>query len=246
MLELDPSNVRAGLSIALHPDRAGPSAAAAIARLDELAGRAPAADVGLAYALAGQRRPGVEILEAAARAPGATARTRQNLALAYAMAGDWRRARAVAAQDISPADLDARHGAMGGLRAPRRRLRPGSPALLGVTPVEDPGQPVRLALAPAEAAPAPVESRAAFAPRSGPSASRRSRSLPQRKRKRLRPSRVPTAQSYQPAPVAVAEAEAEAPAPAAESAPVRLAAAPEADDAGPPAPILPPQEARNL
>ena len=162
VLELDPSNIRAALSVALIQIAEGNPRAAA-ARLDDLEGRAPAADVGLAYALAGRADRAVQILEAAARAPGATARTRQNLALAYAMIGDWRRARAVAAQDVSPADLPAR------LQQWAAFARPGAGAtrvatLLGVTPVQDSGQPVRLALAPAagpqdqalaEAAPAP-------------------------------------------------------------------------------------------
>jgi Flp pilus assembly protein TadD len=162
VLELDPANVRAGLSVALIQIAQGNPRAAA-ARLDDLEGRAPAADVGLAYALAGRTDRAVQILEQAARAPGATARTRQNLALAYAMTGDWRRARAVAAQDLSPAELPAR------LQQWAAFARPGAgetrvAALLGVTPVQDEGQPVRLALAPAaasneafaEAAPPPV------------------------------------------------------------------------------------------
>ena len=163
VLELDPSNVRAALSVALIQIAQGNPRAAA-ARLDDLEGRAPAADLGLAYALAGRADRAVQILEEASRSPGATARTRQNLALAYAMTGDWRRARAVAAQDLSPAELPAR------LQQWAAFARPGAgqtrvAALLGVSPVQDPGQPVRLALAPeagppnqafAEAAPPPV------------------------------------------------------------------------------------------
>ena len=161
VLELDPANVRAALSVALIQIAQGNPRAAA-SRLDDISGRAPAADVGLAYALAGETGRAVQILEEAARAAGATARTRQNLALAYAMAGDWRRARAVAAQDLSPAELPARMQQWAALARPG-----GGPtqvaALLGVSPAEDPGQPVRLALAPvveneafAEAAAAPV------------------------------------------------------------------------------------------
>ena len=169
VLELDPANVRAALSVALIQIAQGNPRAAA-SRLDDISGRAPAADVGLAYALAGETGRAVQILEEAARAPGATARTRQNLALAYAMAGDWRRARAVAAQDLSPAEVPARMQQWAAL------ARPGAgptqvAALLGVSPAEDPGQPVRLALAPvveneafAEAAPASVPSVALEAP----------------------------------------------------------------------------------
>jgi Flp pilus assembly protein TadD len=177
VLELDPANIRAALSIALIQIAQG-NGRAAVARLDDIAGRAPAADVGLAFALAGETGRAVQILEEAARAPGATARTRQNLALAYAMSGDWRRARAVAAQDLSPADVPERMQQWAALARPG-----GAPAqvaaLLGVSPAQDPGQPVRLALAPvaserafAEAAPAeiPAAPIPAYAPVPAPAA----------------------------------------------------------------------------
>jgi len=201
VLELDPANIRAALSVALIQIAQG-NPRAAISRLDELEGRAPAADVGLAYALAGRTDRAVQILESAARGPGATARTRQNLALAYAMTGDWRRARAVAAQDVSPAELSGR------LQQWAAFARPGAGAtrvasLLGVTPVQDAGQPVRLALAPsgaqnqayAEAAPAPEAAPEAAAPTRFAEA---------------RPAEapafwVPTAQSYQAPPEAPLE-----------------------------------------
>jgi Flp pilus assembly protein TadD/cell division septation protein DedD len=163
VLELDPANVRAGMSFALTQIALGRSAAA-LGQLGELEGRASGADLGLAYALAGRTDRAIEILEPLARSQSATARTRQNLALSYALAGDWRRARAVAAQDISPADLPNRMtqwAAMARPDAGQTRVA----GLLGVTPAMDPGQPVQLALsqpqpAPvqvAEAAPAPVE-----------------------------------------------------------------------------------------
>ena len=56
-----------------------------------------AGDKGLALALAGDADGGIALLQSAARAEGATSRTRQNLALAYAIAGKWREARAIAA-----------------------------------------------------------------------------------------------------------------------------------------------------
>src|ERR1051325_7441606 len=76
VLELDPANVRAALSIALIQIAQG-NGRAAIARLDDIAGRGPDADVGLAYALAGASDRAIALLEHAARAPGATARTRR-------------------------------------------------------------------------------------------------------------------------------------------------------------------------
>ncbi|MGQ0588474.1 MAG: tetratricopeptide repeat protein [Sphingosinicella sp.] len=160
VLELDPSNQRAGLSFSLMQialDRPQ----AAIAQLDTLAGRASAADVGLAMALAGAPERAIEILEPAARSPSATPRIRQNLALAHALAGDWRRARAIASQDLSPADVGPR------LEQWAAFARPGAAAnqvaaLLGVSPVADPGQPVALALS--RPAPAPVQVAAVEAP----------------------------------------------------------------------------------
>ena len=160
VLELDPSNQRAGLSFSLMQIALG-RPAAAIAQLDNLAGRAPAADVGLAMALAGAPERAIEILEPAARSHNATPRIRQNLALAHALAGDWQRARAIASQDLSPADVGPR------LEQWAAFARPGAApvqvaALLGVSPVADPGQPVALALS--RPAPVPVQVAAAEAP----------------------------------------------------------------------------------
>jgi len=147
VVELDPSNVRAGLSLALMNVAVG-RPQAAVAQLDELSGRASAADLGLAYALAGMPERAIEILEPAARAFDATPRLRQNLALSYALAGDWTRARTIAAQDISPIDLAPRLQQWAALARPDGRSTQVA-ALLGVSPVQDPGQPVRLALSPA-------------------------------------------------------------------------------------------------
>jgi Flp pilus assembly protein TadD len=143
-LSLDPSNQRAALSLALCDVSQGRNAAA-IAVLDTVADSAPPADVGLAYALAGQPQRGIALLEPAAHAPGAGGRVRQNLAFAYALAGNWEKARAIASQDVSPADLGPR------LEKWAQLARPSSAsdsvaALLGVRPVADSGQPERLAL----------------------------------------------------------------------------------------------------
>jgi Flp pilus assembly protein TadD len=151
VLTIDPANVRAGLSTAL-------------VQLEQLTGTAPASDVGLALALAGQPQRAIELLEPAARGSDANGRTRQNLALAYALAGDWQRARTVAAQDVSPAELGQRMQQWAALAQPSAS---GSAVatLLGVTPVADPGQPVRLALAPPQAQPvAYAEAQAAPVP----------------------------------------------------------------------------------
>jgi D-alanyl-D-alanine carboxypeptidase len=180
-VQLDPSNSRGALSVALiHIAQGRPAAAVGI--LDNIADRAPAADVGLAYALAGRAERAVELLESAARSPMASPRTRQNLALAYAFAGDWGRARAIAAQDISPSEVDGRMAQWA------QMARPGAgpvqvATLLGVSPGADTGRPLQVALGAAEpvvpgadrvqVAEAPVPSRAQFAPveASGPAPS---------------------------------------------------------------------------
>ena len=59
-------------------------------------------------ALAGRTDDALAVLEAAAARHGADARVRQNLALAYALSGDWTNARTVAAQDVPADQLDAR------------------------------------------------------------------------------------------------------------------------------------------
>ena len=134
-----------------------------------------ASDYGLALALAGQPQQAVAALEPAARQTGADARLRQNLALAYALSGNWEQARIVAAQDLSADLVDARVRDWMSLANPARASDQVA-ALTGVVPAAvDPGQPVRLALAPtntrvAEAAPtvaapaAPIVAEVAPAP----------------------------------------------------------------------------------
>ena len=120
---------------------------AAVGELDRI-GNLP--DAGLAYALAGQTRRGVDLLAQAARQPDATPRTRQNLALALALDGQWARARVVAAQDLDAATLDAR------VRQWAVLVATADPAaqtagLLSITPAADDGRPTGLAYIPPEA-----------------------------------------------------------------------------------------------
>jgi Flp pilus assembly protein TadD len=118
-------------------------------------------DYGLAVALAGHSAEAIPVLEAAARDPNADARVRQNLALAYALAGDWTNARAVASQDVPGDQVDGRIHQWMQLASPKRASDQVA-ALVGVTPSAiDPGEPVQLALNKtdtrlAEAAHAPV------------------------------------------------------------------------------------------
>jgi Flp pilus assembly protein TadD len=143
VLTLDPSNVRAGLSVALTRIALGRQGGA-IAQLDEMQS-APPADLGLAYALAGEHGRAIEILELAARSGEASARVRQNLALAYALSGDWQKARTTAAQDVSADQLGARMEQWAKIAQPRESWDQVA-ALLGVSPKADDGQPLRLAL----------------------------------------------------------------------------------------------------
>jgi len=144
-LSLDPANARAALNLALAETAEGDWAAAR-QTLSDHADIIPASDRGLALALAGDPKGAVAILYPAARTPGADTRTRQNLALALALAGDWRDARIIVGMDLSPAEVDTRLGQWAQLAQPHGAADQVA-ALLGVTPAQDPGQPVALALA---------------------------------------------------------------------------------------------------
>lgn len=120
----------------------------ALAQLEAARDYLDPSDYGLALALAGQPAGAVAVLEPAARASGADARIRQNLALAYALQGDWTAARTIAAQDVPADQLDTRIQQWMAFAAPTKASDQVA-ALTGVTPAaQDPGQPTRLALAP--------------------------------------------------------------------------------------------------
>lgn len=165
-LALDPSDGQAVLSLALARIAQGDSNGAR-AVLDENADRLTGSDRGLALALSGDPSTAIAVLEAAVRAGGADAKTRQNLALTYALAGRWNEARIMAEQDVPKGQLTRRLLQWAEFAQPRAASDQVA-SLLGVTPaLADPGQPQRLALAPvapsaeperlAEAAPAAIE-----------------------------------------------------------------------------------------
>lgn len=112
-------------------------------------GTLSAADYGLAMAMAGNPDEAIRMLSQAIHAPGATARERQNLAYAYALAGQWTEARQMASVDLPP--LEAAKRVLGWAQM----AQPGAEsvrviAMMGVQPRgDDAGLPVRLALAPA-------------------------------------------------------------------------------------------------
>jgi Flp pilus assembly protein TadD len=145
-MELGQDDGKVALSLALtdialgHPDVA----------LDTLGAhrqQIPVADYGLALALAGQADQAVQVLSGAVRAGDDTPKLRQNLAYAMAMAGHWREARDMAAQDVPADQLAARMAQWAQLNDPgNMRLRVAS--VLGVPAgLEDEGQPAALALA---------------------------------------------------------------------------------------------------
>jgi len=138
----------------------------AMARLDAARPDLDPADLGLAMALGGRVSEAIDVLNTAARQQGSDGRVRQNLALAYAFAGDWTAARTIASQDVPADKLDARIQQWMQLANPKGSSDQVA-ALTGITPAAlDPGQPVQLALNPAEtqvaqapvaASPQPIE-----------------------------------------------------------------------------------------
>lgn len=144
VLTLTPDDSRAALNLAL-AQIAGGHWEAARKTLDTHEARIDPTDLGLALALAGSPATGVDVLIAATRSPTASAKTRQNLALAFALAGLWQEARNMAGLDLAPADADQRIMQWAAFAKPNHAADQVA-ALLGVTPVADPGQPVALAL----------------------------------------------------------------------------------------------------
>ncbi len=144
VLQLYPANGKAALNLALAQIATGDWSAARTT-LGANAAIIPVSDLGLATALAGNPAGAIEMLNAAARTPGANAKVRQNLALSYALAGQWNMARVAAATDMSPADLDARMEQWAAFAQPKGSADQVA-SLLGVTPVVDRGRPVALAL----------------------------------------------------------------------------------------------------
>lgn len=114
--------------------------------LAEARGLIDPTDAGLALALAGDPQGAIAVLEPAARTIGADSRTRQNLALAYAFAGDWEQAKVVASQDVPADQVDTRIQQWMELAKPTRASDQVA-AFIGIQPAAgDPGQPIRLAL----------------------------------------------------------------------------------------------------
>jgi Flp pilus assembly protein TadD len=143
-LTLSPDNGKAALNLSLAQIATGDWDGARktlAAHADTIA----PSDRGLAMALAGDPSGAVEVLTGAVRAPGADAKVRQNLALALALAGRWQEAKSMIAVDVAPAEVDQRVMQWASFSRPKSAYDQVA-SLLGVTPVEDHGQPVALAL----------------------------------------------------------------------------------------------------
>lgn len=144
-ISLGNKDVRTIISLSLAESGLGHAADARdllVAHISDL----PAADYGLAMAMAGDPREGVRALMEAVQQPEATAQTRQNLAYAMALAGAWGQARLIAGQDLSAREAEQRIGQWSQIAAA------GSEqdrvfAMVGVSPrADDAGLPERLAL----------------------------------------------------------------------------------------------------
>ena len=143
-MKLGDNSAKTALSLALANIGAGRNPEA-VAILNDWRDAIPAADLGLAYALAGETSRGVAILSDALRSGDNSPKLRQNLAYAYALDGRWREARIMAAQDVPADQLDARLSGWASMAKPddsKQRVA----TLLNVPLRGDPGQPAALAL----------------------------------------------------------------------------------------------------
>lgn len=143
-LQLGDTDPRTVLSYALAKTALGENASA-IAKLDDWSADIDPADLGLAYALAGEPQRGVHVLTNALRGGQNTAKVRQNLAYTYSLAGNWRAARVMAAEDVPADQLDARLTEWAQQAQPEA-YQTRIAGLLNVTPASDGGQPQYLAL----------------------------------------------------------------------------------------------------
>lgn len=143
-LELGNDDPRTVLSYSLAKVALGDNRAAT-AKLGAWESAINPADYGLAIALAGNPERGIHVLTNTLRGGQNTAKVRQNLAYTYALAGNWRAARVMAAEDVPADQLDARLSDWAANARPEdHQVRVAS--LLNVTPVSDGGQPQHLAL----------------------------------------------------------------------------------------------------
>ena len=143
-LELGDQNPRTVLSYALTQTAIG-GGKNALNKLMKFERSMDPADAGLAMALAGDPERGVFVLTNALRSGQNSAKVRQNLAYTYALAGNWRAARVMAAEDVPADQLDARLSDWASNARPEDHMVRVA-QLLGISPERDNGVPNRLAL----------------------------------------------------------------------------------------------------
>lgn len=143
-IKLGDSSTKSAIGLALSYAATGRSRDA-VAILDDWRDAIPAADLGLALALAGEPTRGSAILADALRNGENTPKLRQNLAYAYALDGRWSEARIMMTQDVPADQIDGRISDWAAKARPEDyHIRVAS--LLSVPVRSDPGQPARLAL----------------------------------------------------------------------------------------------------
>lgn len=143
-MKLGDNSARTALGLALANVAAG-QPRDAVAILDDWRDAIPAADLGLALALAGETSRGVAVLSDTLRAGDASPKVRQNLAYAYALDGRWRDARVMMAMDVPADQIDARMSAWAQHAKPED-VNVRVAGLINAPLRGDPGQPVALAL----------------------------------------------------------------------------------------------------
>jgi Flp pilus assembly protein TadD len=144
-MALGDNSTRTALSLALALTGEG-KYGEAVALLNDWDDAIAPADLGLAYALAGQPQRGVQIMSNAIRSGDNNAKMRQNLAYAYALNGQWREARLMAAEDVA-ADQVGERIEQWAIMAQPEAWQHRVAALLGAPAgVADVGQPTQLAL----------------------------------------------------------------------------------------------------
>jgi Flp pilus assembly protein TadD len=143
-MTLGDNSAKTALGLALSYSAAGRNRDA-VAILDDWRDAIPAADLGLALALAGEPTRGSAVLADALRNGENTPKLRQNLAYAYALDGRWREARIMMMQDVPAGEIDARISDWAAKTRPEDyQVRVAG--LLNAPVRSDPGQPARLAL----------------------------------------------------------------------------------------------------
>lgn len=145
VMELGQVDPRTVISLSLARIAQG-NTAAAVSLIEANRSILPVSDYALTLALAGRSGDAVSILTDAIRTDNATARTRQNLALSYALDNRWREARLMASQDMTQTQVNDRIAEWAQYARPEAYTLRVAGLLKVRANLADSGQPVRLAL----------------------------------------------------------------------------------------------------